>query len=110
MRRILFVDDQEEILNLHRDSFKKYAGQVETLFAAGGRAALDIAKSAPVDVVVADMHMPDMDGPTLLRAIKEEHPDIVRIMSCAQCEMDSTFFALLTVHQVLGKPVDPETL
>jgi putative nucleotidyltransferase with HDIG domain len=110
MRRILFVDDQEEILNLHRESFKKYAGQVETLFALGGRAALDMAKTTPVDVVVADMHMPDMDGPTLLRAIKEEHPDIVRIMSCAQYEMDSTFFALLTVHQVLGKPVDPETL
>lgn len=110
MRRILFVDDQEEILNLHRESFKKYAEQVETLFALGGRAALDMAKDTPVDVVVADMHMPDMDGPTLLRAIKEEHPDIVRIMSCAQYEMDSTFFALLTVHQVLGKPVDPETL
>src|SRR6478736_6650769 len=38
MRRILFVDDQEEILNLHRESFKKYAEQVETLFALGGRA------------------------------------------------------------------------
>jgi putative nucleotidyltransferase with HDIG domain len=110
MRRILFVDDQEEILNLHRDSFKKYADQVEILFATGGRAALDMAKNMPIDVVVADMHMPDMDGPTLLRAIKEEHPDIVRIMVCAQYEIDSTFFALLTVHQVLGKPVDAETL
>ena len=54
MRRILFVDDQKEILNAHSELLEKYRGQVETMFALGVDAALELARSTSIDVVVAD--------------------------------------------------------
>jgi putative nucleotidyltransferase with HDIG domain len=110
VRRILFVDDQQEVLNSHSQSLKKYRGKVETMFSLGGDAALEMARDASIDVVVADMHMPGMDGPMLLRKIKEEHPGIVRLMLCPQYETDAIFAALPTAHQVLAKPLDADIL
>jgi putative nucleotidyltransferase with HDIG domain len=110
MRRILFVDDQPDVLNAHRESLKKFSGQVEPEFVLGGKAALDIVRSRPVDVLVADMHMPEMDGPELLRIVKDERPDVVRLMLCPTYELESTYFALMTVHQVLAKPLDVDAL
>src|SRR5262249_19700065 len=98
MRRILFVDDQPDVLNAHRQSLKNCSGQVEPEFVLGGKAALEIVQTRPFDVIVADMHMPEMDGPELLRIVKDERPDVVRLMLCPPYELESTYFALMTVH------------
>jgi HD-like signal output (HDOD) protein len=110
MRRILFVDDQQVVLNAHREAMKKYRDQMETLFAIGAEAALELVRNQPIDVVIADMHMPGVDGTMLLKAIKEDHPDIVRIMLCPLSEVDSVFVALPVSHQILAKPLDADTL
>jgi HD-like signal output (HDOD) protein len=110
MRRILFVDDQPQVLNAHRESMKKYNEQIEAMFAVGAEAALEIIRNQPVDVVVADMHMPGVDGPMLLGAIKEDFPELVRIMLCPLSEVDSVFVALPVSHQILAKPLDADTL
>jgi DNA-binding NtrC family response regulator len=56
------------------------------------------------------MHMPGVDGAMLLGAIKEDHPDVVRIMLCPLSEIDSVFVALPVSHQILAKPLDAGTL
>ena len=110
MRRILFVHDQQEVLNAQCESLKKYSGQIETVSALGVDAALELARSASIDVVVADLHMRQMDGPALLRKMREEHPDIIRLILCGQHEFDSIFVALPTAHQIIAKPLDAEIL
>ena len=52
----------------------------ETLFANGGKEALEVLKQNEVHVLVTDMRMPEMGGDELLRIVKEEYPDIVRIV------------------------------
>jgi len=110
MRTILFVDDQREILNSHREAMKKFRGEVDTHFTAGAETALELLKTTPVDVVVTDMHMPGMDGATLLGRIKEDYPAIVRLMLCPQTQTDTFFVALPVSHQVLAKPLNPDLL
>jgi HD-like signal output (HDOD) protein/CheY-like chemotaxis protein len=110
VRRILFVDDQQEILKTHRQSMQKYSGQVEMMFAVGAEAAMDVVRSERVDIVVTDMHMPGVDGAMLLGAIKEDHPHIVRVMLCPQSETDSILVALPVSHQILAQPMVPEAL
>jgi HD-like signal output (HDOD) protein/CheY-like chemotaxis protein len=110
MRRILFVDDQPAVLNTQRESMKKYANDVTAVFAGGAEAALEHLRNEPIDVVVADMHMPGVDGPMLLGAIKEDHPHVVRIMLCPLSEIDSVFVALPVSHQILTKPLDADVL
>jgi HD-like signal output (HDOD) protein/CheY-like chemotaxis protein len=83
---------------------------VEVMFALGGEAALEIVENSAILVIVADMHMPGIDGPALLATIKEKHPSLVRIILCPQYETGVTFAALQVSHQVLGKPLDVDTL
>src|SRR5256885_12294260 len=54
--------------------------------------------------------MRQMDGPALLRKMKEEHPAIMRLILCGQHEFDSIFVALPTAHQIIAKPLDAEIL
>jgi HD-like signal output (HDOD) protein/CheY-like chemotaxis protein len=110
MKHILFVDDQQHVLNSHREAMKKYRDRVQPVFAVGAEGALEIIRNEPIDVVVTDMHMPGVDGPMLLGAIKEDNPDIVRIMLCPLSEIDSVFVALPVSHQILSKPLDADAL
>jgi HD-like signal output (HDOD) protein len=110
VRRILFVDDQADFLSAYREAMKKYRSQVDTMFALGAEAALEQVRKEPIDVIVSDMHMPGIDGTTLLGTIKEDFPHIVRIMLCPQSEMDSIFVALPVSHQILTKPLDADAL
>jgi putative nucleotidyltransferase with HDIG domain len=89
---------------------KKYAGQMDAVFAVGAEAAMELVRNESIDVVVSDMHMPGIDGPMLLGAIKEDYPDMVRIMLCPQSETDSVFVALPVSHQILSKPLDADSL
>ncbi len=88
----------------------KYRAQLDILCAVGAEAAIDIVRSEPVDIVVADMHMPGVDGAMLLGAIKEDYPHVVRIMLCPQSETDSILVALPVSHQILTKPMDVSAL
>jgi serine/threonine-protein kinase len=75
--KVLFVDDEERILNalsmLLRDEY-------EVLTALGGEAAMALLKSNPVQIVVSDQRMPGMAGVELLREVKKNHPRTVRLL------------------------------
>lgn len=110
MRRILFVAEEAQVLNGHRDRMRKHATLVDTMFALGGPAALESVKKASIDAVVCDMQTSKPDGAQLLGTLKEEHPDVVRITLCSPSETDSIFAALPLSHQILSKPLDPDAL
>src|SRR5215208_5232978 len=77
---VLLVDDERNIqLTLSRAlSMDGYAVEV----AAGGREALEKIAALPVDVVVMDVRMPDLDGLSVLEKARETRPDLpVVIMS-----------------------------
>lgn len=109
-KRILFVDDEPTVLDYERKAFAPYKGRAECLFALGADAALTILQETHVDVVVADMNMPGIDGPEFLRTVKVQYPEIVRCMACPPHESQSRYFALMTVQQILAKPLDPATV
>jgi two-component system chemotaxis response regulator CheY len=67
--RILAVDDSPSMRQMVGVTLKS-AGY-EVLEACDGREALDIAKQqAPVDLVITDVNMPNMDGLTLVRELR----------------------------------------
>jgi len=69
-KKVLIVDDEEDVRNLLRDVLD-YLGY-ETADACNGRQALEILSEQDFDLVMADLYMPEMDGLSLLRSIKEE--------------------------------------
>ena len=67
-KRILVVDDDENILNLERTILEQKGFEVTS--AAGGAEALEILASRVFDLVLLDVMMPEMDGFTVCRKIK----------------------------------------
>lgn len=69
---ILLVDDSESARGLMRRAIEQAQLGVQILEAADGAAALPLALSGEVDVVVSDIVMPNLDGIGLLRAIRAQ--------------------------------------
>src|ERR687892_236820 len=83
------------------------------LTAAGGRAALDTVARTPVDLVLLDVMMADIDGVTVLQRIKGDPAlrDIPVLMISALDELDSVVRCIqLGAEDYLGKPFDPVLL
>jgi CheY-like chemotaxis protein len=77
-RRILVVDDEQFMVHTLTKILDLMGYDV--LGAFGGREAYDVFLSQPVDLVVSDVHMPDMSGIDLLTSIKTHNPAIPVIL------------------------------
>ena len=110
MRRILFVDDEPEILRAMQRSLRRRRGEWDMVFANGARAALAELRSQSFDVVVSDGRMPDMDGIALLRQVKAEHPQTIRIILSGHADDEAIIPVLPTIHQFLSKPCESRVL
>jgi putative nucleotidyltransferase with HDIG domain len=110
MKYILFVDDEPQILEGLKSLLRKCRTRWEMTFVASGEAALaEIAKTR-FDVVVSDVRMPHMDGVTLLKTVRERHPEIVRIILSGHAEIETSLRAVPVAHQFLTKPCDAALL
>ncbi len=107
---VLFVDDEQAILDGLRNSLRKERKRWEMTFALGGQQALEEMKKTPADVVITDMRMPGMDGAELLRHIQRDFPAAARIVLSGQAEREAIMRALPVTHQFLHKPCDGDTL
>lgn len=74
MARILVIDDEQMVRRLLRRTLEN-AGH-ETMDVESGREAIDLLRLQPVDLVITDMLMPEMDGFELMRTLAREHPGI----------------------------------
>jgi CheY-like chemotaxis protein len=99
--RILIVDDEEEILRLMRRTLEDY----DTVEAHNGEEALAMLEELPVDLVITDIRMPDMDGYQLLKVIRKRFPDVrVLAMSGAVTGDDVEEHGF---EAFIEKPMDP---
>jgi HD-like signal output (HDOD) protein len=109
-RRILFVDDEQNVLSGLRNLLRKQRDHWEMLFVTSGAAALAEMEKAPVDVIVSDMRMPGMDGGTLLGHVKERHPSTVRIVLSGYAEREAVSRVMSVAHQFLSKPAEADAV
>lgn len=110
MKRILFVDDEPNVLDGLRRMLRPMRREWETTFCESAQDALETLASGSFDVIVSDMRMPGMDGAALLTEVMRQHPQIVRIVLSGQSSKESTLKSVGVAHQFLAKPCDAETL
>jgi CheY-like chemotaxis protein len=77
MARILIVEDEAMDRVLLGEALEG-AGH-ELLFAPDGKVALRLWRESKVDLVVTDIVMPELDGLSLLEALKAEDPEVIVI-------------------------------
>jgi two-component system cell cycle sensor histidine kinase/response regulator CckA len=73
---ILLVEDEDAVRSFAARALKQRG--YEVMEAAGGEQALEIMskRADSIDLLITDVVMPNMDGPTLVRAVKKLQPDI----------------------------------
>jgi HD-like signal output (HDOD) protein/CheY-like chemotaxis protein len=107
MKRILFVDDEANILEGLRRTFRTARERWEMQFVVGAEEALRAFEAGTFDVIVSDMRMPGMDGATLLEIIRDRYPDTARIVLSGYSEEVLSMHILAVAHRCLSKPCDP---
>src|SRR5579864_5814910 len=110
MKRILFVDDDPQVFEGLQKMLAPEREQWEASFAPDADTALLLLAAAPYDVVVSDLRMPKVDGPTLLKTVRERWPGVVRIILSGKTEMEESLRAVPVAQQCLLKPCDPQML
>ena len=110
MKRILFVDDEKNILEGVRRMLHAARNRWEMEFVTSGDAALAASKERAFDVVVSDLRMPGMDGAELLRHIRDQFPGTARIVLSGYSEPSLAARAAPVAYRVLGKPCNAKEL
>ena len=107
---LLLVDGDPSVLSALRRLFRAQAYQIEQTTSAADAVAL--LRRQPVDLVIADRQMLEVDGASLLTALRTLHPDAVRIMLTDCTDVDATVAAInhCEGHRYIAKPWDDQTL
>jgi putative nucleotidyltransferase with HDIG domain len=104
--RIVFVDDELDILQAMARSFHGMRNEWNMEFQSSGAAALESLAKAPADVIVSDMRMPGMDGWQLLAEVKRLYPQTVRLVLSGHADPSSVMLAVGTAQLYLAKPCE----
>jgi CheY-like chemotaxis protein len=114
MRRILIIDDEEDIREVAALALETTAGWEIATASCGADGLRAAADSRPFpDAILMDVMMPEMDGPTTFR-LMQQNPDLagipVLLLTAKVQGVDQRRFAGLGVSAVLFKPFNPLTL
>src|SRR5882757_974402 len=110
MKRILFVDDEKNVLDGVRRMLHGSRNRWEMEFANSGDIALQACEQSPFDVVVTDLRMPGMDGAELLGCIHDRYPGTARIILSGYSEPALAARAAPVAYRVLAKPCGAKEL
>lgn len=112
MKKVMIVEDEELILQGIRNILDWEALGLDVVHLAhDGTEALQMWEKEPVHIVVTDISMPEMDGLTLLRKIREKEEQVCFIILTGYDEFDYAREAIrLGVENYILKPINEEEL
>ena len=107
---ILLVDDEASILSSLKRVLRPKGYTLIT--AESGAEGLRLLEEHPVDLIVSDMRMPEMNGAQFLGKAKERFPDVMRILLTGYSEITATISAINDggIYHYLQKPWDEQDL
>ena len=109
MRRVLVVDDEENLRLVVRTFLRRDGYEVET--AANGEDALRLLETFGPDFVLTDVRMPKMGGLDLLSTLKAKGSEVTVIVMSAYGSLDLAIEAIKAgAYDYIAKPFKPEEL
>ena len=108
--RILLVDDSRTIRNIQKNVLKQL-GHEDVAEAEDGVQALARFGEQVPDLILVDWNMPNMDGITLIRKIRETNKTVPLIMCTTEAEKSRVLEAVKAgVNNYIVKPFTVESL
>jgi two-component system response regulator AtoC len=109
MRRVLVVDDEENIRLVLKTLLKKHGYEVEV--ADSGESALVLVETFGPDVILTDVRMPKMGGLDLLATLKAKQNTATVIVMSAYGNVDLALEAMKAgAYDYVGKPFKPDEI
>jgi PAS domain S-box-containing protein len=106
--KILYVDDDISIIEFVKIIFKKMS-ITGVIYASNGEEGLSLYQNNQFDLVITDMHMPIMDGFSLIENIKSLNPKQIFMMITATENKDDFIRAIqLRINYFIEKPINPK--
>jgi DNA-binding NtrC family response regulator len=107
---VLIVDDEEKVRSALRRDLEMLDCRVH--LADSATAALDVLRRQPVDVIICDQEMPGMSGTRLLQLLRQEHPEVVRVMLTGHATVSTAAAAINQgeIFRFIEKPWDDQEL
>lgn len=107
MKKILIVDDEKSFLLSLKDGLSVHSNKFQVLTAENGREAVDVLRSLPIDLLVTDLKLPEMNGFELLAWTSRHQPQLpVIVMSAFGTPEIEARLAKMDTLQFLDKPLD----
>ncbi|MEA1976152.1 MAG: HDOD domain-containing protein [Bacillota bacterium] len=109
-KRIAFVDDEKQILRALKRSF--ILSDYDCIFFDRGSLLLEYLEENPIDILITDIRMPEMDGITLLKTVKQKQPKVIRMVLSGYTDSRQILAVLDSglARQYVYKPWDNEEL
>ena len=104
MKRVLFVEDNEAILNIYRKVFQNRGDEWQCFFALDITDAFEILAFSKIDIVITDLDMPVYDGVQLLKIVKDKYPAVTRIIFSGSSDIKNNMEAIKYTHRFISKP------
>lgn len=103
---VLCVDDEKSVLKSIKRVLK--TGNYNVFLANSGQEGLFLLEYQPIDIIISDMMMPNMNGAEFLAESLQYSPDAVRILLTGHADLDSTIAAINEgkIQRFLHKPWD----
>ena len=101
MKKILLVEEEEEVRDLLRDVLDQF----DVLEVEDGQEAMKTLQSVKPDLVITDIIIPKIDGPTFLKNLKYRFPEVPVIVLSSE-DMDEDQIAEKMFDCFLTKPID----
>jgi two-component system probable response regulator PhcQ len=101
---VLVVDDEPEIVESLRRALR--SEPYELVGTTSAREALETIEAGGIDLVVADIDMPDLNGLELVAKVRASRPDVVRVLLTGDASIESALEAINRgeVYRYLTKP------
>ncbi|MBU6951937.1 response regulator [Hahella sp. HN01] len=112
IRKIVYVEDEPDIQAIAQMALEAIGG-FEVILCSSGREALEVIPQEMPDLVLMDVMMPELDGPSTLQALREvtecKHLPVAFMTAKVQKSEIDEFISLGAVG-VIPKPFDPMKL
>lgn len=101
---LLFVDDEKNILSSLKRLFRSEGYHIH--LANSGAEGLEVLENNPIDLVISDMRMPEMNGAEFLEKVSTRWPKITRILLTGYSEISATIDAINkgNIYKYISKP------
>ncbi|KTC92453.1 response regulator [Fluoribacter dumoffii] len=112
LKTILYAEDEEDIRMIAEVALENIGG-FSVKYCSNGKKALEAAKEYVPDLLLLDVMMPEMDGPTALKELRK-NPDFIKVpaifMTAKIQNNEIEDYKSIGAIDVIKKPFDPLTL